>query len=339
MRNVILNFVILLQSFVVESYAFHATTTTTSTTTKQTRNYHLSLLKSIKGYDLNEYKEQNEQEEQEQKVAEGIIHNNYHYPTTTTTTTRRQSLTKIIIPFLCGSAIINQAYDDDNVASADDDADVDVDLQPTNSISSTGSIIDSTPYNVRLTVQLDRKNEITSDIIIEVRPDWAPLASNRFKELIDVGFYNEARFFRVLPNYVAQFGIASNSELNKEWMFCEKNCRALPDEPRIEHNKKGTLSFASSGKNSRQTQVFVNLGNNDGVPNFLDAQGFVPFARVVKGMDDVVTKLNGEYGLTESLSGGLAGSVNQGKAAYYGDKYLDAKFPKLSIIKKAEVIQ
>ena len=98
------------------------------------------------------------------------------------------------------------------------------------------------------------------------------------------------------------------------------------------------MSFASSGKNSRTTQVFINLGNNDGVPNFLDGQNFVPFARVVRGMDDTVKQLNSEYGRKEKMSGGLTGSVNQGKAAYYGAKYLDAVFPKLSIIKDAKII-
>jgi len=80
------------------------------------------------------------------------------------------------------------------------------------------------------------------------------------------------------------------------------------------------------------------LGNNDGFPNFLDGQDFVPFARVVKGMDDTVKNLNSEYGLVESVSAGLAGSVNQGKATYYGAEYLDAVFPKLSIIKNARVM-
>jgi cyclophilin family peptidyl-prolyl cis-trans isomerase len=114
----------------------------------------------------------------------------------------------------------------------------------------------------------------------------------------------------------------------------------VPDEPRKQPNKKGTLTFAasSSGKNSRQTQVFVNLNNNDGPPNCLDAQGFVPFARVTKGMDTVVVnEINSEYGLQESLSGGLAGSVNQGKAAYFGKEYLDALFPKLSVIQSVKI--
>lgn len=167
---------------------------------------------------------------------------------------------------------------------------------------------------------------------------WAPLASERFRELIEARFFDDSRFFRVIPNYVAQFGIASDPALNKEWMFCERSCRALVDEPRLQSNRAGTLSFASSGKNSRQTQIFINLVDNSGLPNFLDSQGFVSFARVTKGFDTVVKKLNSEYGLKESISGGLTGSVNQGKAAYYGKEYLDTVFPNLSAIKWVRII-
>ena len=198
------------------------------------------------------------------------------------------------------------------------------------------SVVDA-PFKVLLKVELDK--ETSGEIEIEVMPEWAPLAASRFRELAELGFYDDSRFFRVLPGYIAQFGIAADPALNKEWLFCESRCKALPDEPRKQPNKKGTLTFAaSSGKNSRQTQVFINLNNNDGPPNFLDAQGFVPFARVTKGMDTVVNKINSEYGLQESLSGGLVGSVSQGKAAYFGKEYLDTLFPKLSVIQSVKVI-
>eukprot|EP00957_Ditylum_brightwellii_P184529 14054796-Ditylum_brightwellii.AAC.1 len=161
-------------------------------------------------------------------------------------------------------------------------ADDDTSSNSEESSSPSSSAMDT--YQVEIDVQLDPQTSGT--IIVEVMPSWAPLASARFKELVELGFYNDARFIRVLPGFVAQFGIASDPALNKEWLLCEKGCRALVDEPRKESNKRGTLSFATSGKNTRQTQVFINLGNNGGAPNFLDGQGFVPFARVVSGMDD-----------------------------------------------------
>ncbi|KAL7536962.1 hypothetical protein ACHAXR_007504 [Thalassiosira sp. AJA248-18] len=193
------------------------------------------------------------------------------------------------------------------------------------------------PFTVLFTIQLDsNKPDELSDLEIECRPDWAPLASARFKELVELGFYKDCPFFRVLPGFIAQFGVSSDPNLNKEWMYCDttadeetvKLCKPpLMDERRLQSNKKGTLSFATSGKNTRRTQVFVNLGDNSGVPNFLDGQNFVPFARIVRG-EDVIKQLNREYG----------GKVNQGKAAYYGGEYFEKVFPRLSIIRDARVM-
>ena len=192
---------------------------------------------------------------------------------------------------------------------------------------------DTLPFTVQVTIQLDpvsNPNEL-SYVDIECHPDWAPLASARFKELCTSGFYNNCPFFRVLPGFIAQFGISSNIDLNKQWLYCEEgsmNCKQpLPDEKRVVPNKKGTLSFASSGKNTRRTQVFINTVDNSGIPNFLDQQGFVPFAQVTKGMD-VIEQLNSEYG----------GKVSQGKAAYYGGEYFNKVFPRLSIIKEVKLI-
>ena len=192
------------------------------------------------------------------------------------------------------------------------------------------------PFRVLITVQVDsNKPEGLSEIEIECRPDWAPLATERFKELVELGFYKDCPFFRVLPGFIAQFGVSADPGLNKQWMYCDtgdeeasKLCkRPLPDEPRIVSNKMGTLSFASSGKNSRRTQVFINSGDNSGLPNFLDAQNFVPFARIVRG-GAIVKELNDEYG----------GKVNQGKAAYYGGEYFEKVFPCLSIIRDAKLL-
>mmetsp|Transcript_26563 Transcript_26563/g.76712 ORF Transcript_26563/g.76712 Transcript_26563/m.76712 type:complete len:276 (-) Transcript_26563:82-909(-) len=189
------------------------------------------------------------------------------------------------------------------------------------------------PFRVLFTIQI--APDSVDEVEVEVRPDWAPLAAQRFRELIELGFYKDAPFFRVLPGYVAQFGISSDPKLNKQWVYCDisdeeakQNCKpSLPDEPRTQANKKGTLSFASSGKNSRKTQIFINLANNDGPPNFLDVQNFVPFAKIVRGTE-VAKKLNGEYG----------GRVNQGKAAYYGREYFQQVFPKLSVIKDIKIL-
>mmetsp|Transcript_28717 Transcript_28717/g.52416 ORF Transcript_28717/g.52416 Transcript_28717/m.52416 type:complete len:321 (+) Transcript_28717:146-1108(+) len=214
--------------------------------------------------------------------------------------------------------------------------------------SSSASVVVAKPFTVLLAIQIIHSQttpEITStsllsEIEIECRPDWAPLASNRFKELVQLGFYNDCPFFRVLPGYIAQFGISANPKLNRQWMYCVEgdveevveDCKpSLRDEPSRSNgnqsNTKGTLSFASSGRNSRRTQVFINAGDNSGSPNYLDAKNFVPFARVVRGMD-VVEQLNGEYG----------GKVSQGKGAYYGGEYFEKEFPRLSVIRDAKLM-
>jgi len=173
--------------------------------------------------------------------------------------------------------------------------------------------------------------------VVEVRPDWAPVAALRFRELVDVGFFNDARFYRTIPGYIAQFGVAADPVVNKEWCVGFRACKLLPDEEPKVSNRKGTLSFASGGPGTRQTQMFVNLADNGGLPNFLDAQGFAPFAEVVQGMD-VVQKLYGGYGLAEAASGGLLGGPSQSKAAYYGNGYLKEAYPKLAFIIRAEVV-
>ena len=192
------------------------------------------------------------------------------------------------------------------------------------------------PYRVSMSVLLDPQKQQRGEIIVEVLPEWAPLAAARFRELVENGFYKRTRFHRVLQGFlpgdlaIAQFGISTSRELNQEWLC--PTCKRLPDEKRTQSNKKGTLSFAqTSQKNSRQTQVFINLADNGGIPSFLDGpaplnQEFTPFARVVSGME-LLPKLRGES------------SVSQPKAAYYGEEYLDTSFPKLSVIEDVKVIQ
>ena len=209
-------------------------------------------------------------------------------------------------------------------------------LQSYNANAAEESSLTDQPYTVLFTIQLDSsKPEELSELEIECRPDWAPGAAGRFKELVELGFYKDSPFFRVLPGFIAQFGISADPTLNKQWMYCDtsdkeavKLCKQpLPDEPRNVPNKKGTLSFASSGKNSRKTQVFINLTDNSGIPNFLDGQGFVPFARIVRG-EEIVKGLNDQY----------KGNVSQGKAAYYGKEYFEQVFPKLSVIRDAKIL-
>ncbi len=157
------------------------------------------------------------------------------------------------------------------------------------------------------------------DFEVEVHRDWAPLAADRFHNLVRIGFFDGARFFRVIPGFVAQFGKSPDPEVNKVWFP-----QTFKDEPARESNKRGYVSFAKAEADSRTTQVFVNLANN---PN-LDTKGFPPFGRVIKGME-AVDALYGDYGE----------SPDQGLLHFEGDAYLEKNFPKLDRIKAATIVE
>ncbi|MBA3461789.1 MAG: peptidylprolyl isomerase [Deltaproteobacteria bacterium] len=153
---------------------------------------------------------------------------------------------------------------------------------------------------------------------IEVNPSWAPNGAARFRELVDAGFYNDARFFRVLTGFVVQFGINGTPATNSMW-----STRTIPDDPVVRSNTRGYVTFAqSAAPNSRTTQLFVNLGNNAR----LDTMRFAPFAMVISGMD-VVAALNAEY----------AEAPDQQQISTQGNAYLTANFPRLDYIISAQV--
>lgn len=150
------------------------------------------------------------------------------------------------------------------------------------------------------------------DVIIEVRPDWAPIGANHMLELVQAQFYDECRFFRVLPNFVVQFGINGDPHVQSEW-----KAKVLQDDPVKESNKRGTLTFATSGKNTRTTQLFINLNDNAA----LDQQGFAPIGEVTKGMEHI-----------DKISSKYREKPNQGKIVNNGNAYLQQEFPELSYI-------
>ena len=159
--------------------------------------------------------------------------------------------------------------------------------------------------------------------VVECFSDWAPVGVAHFREAIEAGVYDGARFFRVIPDSVVQFGIAGDPELAAVWR--EKN---IVDEPMKQSNTKGTVTFAkSAAPNSRTTQIFINLGDNSGPPFNLDRQGFAPIGRVMSGME-VVEAINAEY----------RERPDQPSIETLGNKYLDENFPNLDFIKKATIV-
>jgi len=156
------------------------------------------------------------------------------------------------------------------------------------------------------------------DFILQVHRDWAPRGADRFYTLVTSGYYQGNAFFRVLPHFVAQWGLSPTPALSAAW-----NQRRLPDDPVRQSNLRGRVSFAASGPNSRTTQVFVNLANN---PR-LDKLGFAPFGEVTTGMATVET-LAADYG--DSPPGGHGPDPH--RILTQGAAYLTSAFPRLDVI-------
>ena len=164
-------------------------------------------------------------------------------------------------------------------------------------------------------------------IMIEVRRDWAPHGVDRFYNLVRYGYYDEARFFRVIAGKWAQFGIHGDPQVSNLW-----HGRTILDDPRRESNRRGMVAYAFAVPNGRTTQVFINLRDNS---ETLDAQGFAPFGRVIEGMD-VIDALNAEY--AETAGGGIRAGKQEPLFAG-GNKYLAREFPRLDFIRRARILE
>ena len=163
--------------------------------------------------------------------------------------------------------------------------------------------------------------------VIEVHRDWAPNGVDRFYNLVKNGYFDNIRFFRVIPNFMVQFGISGDPALNTVWREAR-----IPRDPVKQSNTRGFITYAMqggpSGPDSRTTQMFISFGDN----SFLDGQGFAPFGKVSKGMD-VVDKIYSAYG--EGAPQGKG--PEQGRFQAEGNAYLAKDFPKLDYIKKATI--
>ena len=163
------------------------------------------------------------------------------------------------------------------------------------------------------------------DFVIEVTRALAPRGADRFYNLVHSGFYNGASFFRVLPGFVVQFGISPNPAISRVWQTAK-----IEDDPVAQSNRLGTVTFATGGPNTRTTQVFINLKDNDS----LDGMGFAPFAKVIEGMD-VVEKLYSGYGEGAPMGNG----PDQERIQKEGKAYLQKDFPKLDHIVSAVILR
>jgi peptidyl-prolyl cis-trans isomerase A (cyclophilin A) len=162
-------------------------------------------------------------------------------------------------------------------------------------------------------------------VTIEVVRANAPLGADRFYNLVKSGYFKDIAFFRVIPGFMAQFGIHGDPKVAAAWRPAR-----IQDDPVKSGNARGAISFAMAGPNTRTTQFFINLVNN----SRLDGMGFSSFGKVVEGMD-VVDKINGEYG--EGAPRGRG--PDQGRVQSEGNGYLKKDFPNLDYIVSASVVK
>jgi peptidyl-prolyl cis-trans isomerase A (cyclophilin A) len=157
---------------------------------------------------------------------------------------------------------------------------------------------------------------------------WSPLAVDRFYHLVRRGYYDGNVIFRVVENFVVQFGINEVEEVTTSW-----SSRAVPDEPVVASNVRGAVSFARGGPMTRTSQIFINLGDNPRLDT-LDAggvRGYPPIGRVVSGMEQVVDAFFAEYG--------NAPSMHQDSIRVHGRAWLDREFPGLDHVNRARIVR
>lgn len=161
--------------------------------------------------------------------------------------------------------------------------------------------------------------------VVEVTRAWAPQGADRFYNLVQIGYFTNVRFFRVLKGFMAQFGINGDPQVNAQWQTAR-----IPDDPVTQSNRIGMLTFATAGPNTRTTQLFINVADNAN----LDRMGFAPFGKVVSGME-AVHALYGGYG--EGAPRGRG--PDQGRMQSEGNPYLEQQFPKLDYVKSATLVE
>ncbi len=189
-----------------------------------------------------------------------------------------------------------------------------------------GNLSDPAALNAKAPAVYNAKFDTSKGaFVIEVHRDWAPRGADRFYNLVKNGFFDNARFFRVIEGFMVQFGINGDPNIAGVWRNAD-----IKDDPVKESNRRGTITFATAGPNTRTTQVFINFGDNAA----LDGQGFSPFGKVVSGME-VVDSLYSGYG--EGAPNG--NGPDQGRVQSQGNAYLEQDFPKLDFIKTATIVE
>ena len=155
-------------------------------------------------------------------------------------------------------------------------------------------------------------------VLIRVTRAWAPRGADRFFNLVQAGFFDDTAFFRVLPGFVVQFGLSGVPQINAAWQTAR-----IQDDPVRESNRRGRITFATAGPNTRTSQVFINTGDNRN----LDLTGFAPFGEVIEGI-----------GVIEQVYSGYGERPDQSLITANGNAYLKSEFPRLDYIRRAAIV-
>jgi peptidyl-prolyl cis-trans isomerase A (cyclophilin A) len=161
------------------------------------------------------------------------------------------------------------------------------------------------------------------DFDVLVRSAWAPRGATRLAFLARHDYFGGGRFFRVVPGFVAQFGLSGIPSLDEAW-----EGRAFEDDPPVASNRRGTLVFANAGPNTRSIQLFLNLVDNPS----LDMMGFAPVGEIVRGIE-VLDRLYSGYGEGAPYGSG----PDQTRIRQVGNGYLAASFPALDSIVRTTI--
>jgi cyclophilin family peptidyl-prolyl cis-trans isomerase len=161
----------------------------------------------------------------------------------------------------------------------------------------------------------------TGDALIELYPEWSPLGVAQFVSAVETNVFDQSRFYKVLPGYIAQFGIAGNPEQAAYWAR-----KSITDEPVVASNERGTLTFSKTLlPNSRTTEMFISLKDNSEI---LDPNGFPPIGKVIEGMENF-----------DKIYGGYTDEPDQMRIEQIGNAYLKEEYPKLDYIRKATIVK
>jgi len=230
---------------------------------------------------------------------------------------RRLSTVAVLLPaFLvggCGSEPKEEAAPPQETAQAEQAA-----LDAASPLLTPRELTDTAPQTYRV-----RFETSVGTLVVQVNRAWSPNGADRFYNLVKNGYYDDTRFYRVVDGFMAQFGLKGDPRIDQAWRDV-----TFPDDPFTESNKRGRITFAHAGPNTRTTQVFFNFKDNA----HLDASGFTPFGEVVEGLD-VMDKIYSGYGELPPAGKG----PDYAKAWVQGNTYLDQNFPEMTRIVSAKL--